>query len=143
MATKTTAKTVSTAQAKSDLALTSVTGTYTVSATNTIAAADVLQMVKVPAGATIQEVILSCSDLDTNGTPTLAMVVGDGTTTDRFIITSGTIGRTAAGLVRMDNHAGHGYQYTAADTIDVVISAVATAATTGTIVLTVVYSLDA
>lgn len=142
MATKTTAKTVSTAQAKSALAMTSVTGTYTVSATNTIAATDVLQMVRVPAGATIQEVILSCSDLDTNGTPTLAMVVGDGTTTNRFIATT-SIGQTAAGLVRMDQHGGHGYQYTAADTIDVVISAVATAATTGTIVLTVIYSLDA
>lgn len=99
---------------------------------------DVIQMVKVPAGAKITEVILATDDLDTNGTPLLGLDVGDGSDDNRFISAS-TIGRTS-GVARLDQVDGLNYVYAAEDTIDVSVQAApATGATSGTIRLTVIY----
>jgi len=140
MATLLTAKAAATVQAKGSLAITSVTGIYTLIAA--LALNDIIQMVKVPKGATIQEIILSTTDLD-GATPALVLSVGDGNDTARFI--AANTGGQAGGLIRMDKHAGHGYQYANTDTIDVKVTTGpgTTPATTGTITLTAVYSMDA
>lgn len=124
-----------------------VRGIYTLAAALVIN--DVIQMVKVPKGAQILEVILATDDLDTNGTPTIKLNVGDGNLTDRFIKqdtvaqAGGTV-RLGAGIAATLQSGAHGYQYTAEDTIDVLVQAApATGATTGDIVLTVLYHLDA
>lgn len=138
MATYTATRAGSTYQARANIAETRVTSSYTF----TVAPAngDVVQMVKIPVGAIIQDVTLSSTDIDTNGTPTVSLVVGDGSDTDRFITTS-TIGR-AGGVARLDSQVGHGYAYTAEDTIDVVITAGPATAAVGTFVLTVDYTME-
>lgn len=117
----------------------SVTATYTLTAA--LALNDVIEMVQMPAGSTVVEVILSATDLDTGGSPNITLAVGDGADTDRFI-TASNIGQTG-GLTRLNAHTGHGYTYSNADTIDVLVAAgPATGATTGSIVLTVLYTMD-
>jgi hypothetical protein len=74
-----------------------VRGIYTLTAALVIN--DVIQMVKVPKGAQILEVILTSDDLDTNGSPTIKLNVGDGNLTDRFI-KQDTVAQ-AGGIVRM------------------------------------------
>ena len=89
---------------------------------------DVVQMIKVQAGTVIADVLLSVDALDT-GTA-LVTAVGDGSDDDRFI-TGATIGRSsAAGVQRLNNHAGHLYQYTVDDTIDFKVT---TAPTSGSV----------
>lgn len=109
-----------------------------------LANADVIQMLKVPKGARVLEVILTTTDLDTNGTPTLSFDVGDGDDVDRYIDGS-TIGRTGgtdrlgSGIVTNTQ----AFTYTANDTIDVLVAAgPATGATSGTISLTVGFTTD-
>lgn len=100
---------------------------------------DVLQMVKVPKGFQVMEVVLSTTDLDTNGAPTIELSVGDGGNTSRFISGSGsTIAETSGGYARLSVVGGHGYIYTEEDTIDVlVLTGPATGATSGTIKVSV------
>jgi hypothetical protein len=97
-------------------------------------------MVKVPAGATILDVTMACTDIDTDATPAVALQVGDGGSATRFIGTS-TIGQ-GGGVARLDQFGGLGYQYTVDDTIDVKISTVADAKAAGTLTLAVRYTLD-
>lgn len=133
--TFTSAKVASTVQARSGLDLTSVYAEYEIAAA--LVVNDVIEMVKVPAGAVIHDVILGTDDLD-SGTD-LVLDVGDGSVTDRFI-DGATIGQTA-GVARLNEVDGLNYQYTSADTIDVKVQvAPGTGATSGTIRLTVLYT---
>lgn len=126
-------------QARGGVGIVSATSKYTL--TGALVQDDVIQMLKIPAGAVIQEVILSCTDLDTASSPAIVLEVGDGDDPNRFIDAS-TIGQ-AGGLDRLGTHGGHGYQYAAADTIDVKVpTAPATGATTGTITLTAIYTMQ-
>lgn len=101
----------------------------------------VIPGVPVPKGARVVGMGLSATDLDTNGTPTIVLAVGDGGDDDRFI-TASTIGQ-AGGVQNINAHTGYYYQYTSADTIDIkVTTAPATGATTGTIRLHVLYVID-
>lgn len=110
---------------------------------------DVIQMVTVPKGAQILEIILGSDDLDTNGTPTIVLNVGDGNLSDRFIkqqtvAQAGGVVRLGAGIAATLVSGAIGYQYTAEDTIDVLVQAApATGATSGDITLAVLYHLDA
>jgi hypothetical protein len=120
-----------------------VFSTYTLAAA--LALNDVIQMVKVPAGATILEAILSTTDLDTGGSPAIVLDLGDGSDTDRFI-DGATIGQ-AGGVARLgsgiatNTHAN--YNYAAEDTIDVLVQVgPATGATSGTIALALAYTLQ-
>ena len=124
--------------AKSLIGLNAVTATYTVS--SALVVNDVIEMVKVPKGAKIVEVILACGDLDTDGTPAVVLAVGDGTTADRFI-TGSTVGQ-AGGVTRLGVAAGLGYVYTANDTIDIKATTAADAMSSAAdVTLTVVYEL--
>ena len=129
-------KTVSTVQARGGIDLTSVTGTYTITAN--LAAADILEMVKVPAGAMVQEVIVSGS-ASVAGTSTGS--VGDGADVDRYV-TSGALGSGAAFLTRLNAATGHGYVYSAEDTIDIVFTTQTTPTTGAVIKLTAFYTMQ-
>lgn len=110
--------------------------------TAALAVDDVIQMFKLPAGAVVHEVILASGDLDTDGTPTIALDVGDAGAAARFISAS-TIARTG-GVARADQAGGVGYAYAADTMLEVgVETGPATGATTGNITLTVAYSMDA
>lgn len=91
---------------------------------------DVVQMIKVGLGTKVLSLLCSVDFLDT-GTA-LVWAVGDGDDADRYIEGS-VIGRSsAAGVQAINKHEGHGYQYTADDTIDFkVITAATTGSTSG------------
>jgi len=127
-------KVASTVQARGGIDITSVTGEYTVS-TN-LATNDIIEMVKIPAGATVLEVIFSGS-ASVGATGNLA--VGDDGDTDRFITSTAF---TAAALARLNAHSGHGHRYTADNTIDVLAVSIATPATGAVLRLTVIYTLQ-
>ena len=91
-------------------------------------------------GHRILDVILSATDMDSNGTPTVAYTVGDGGSANRFITTS-TIGQTG-GVARLNNQVGHAYEYTADDTIDVTVGTASATFVAGTLTLTVLYTTD-
>lgn len=119
-------------------------GVNEVSAEYEIAAAlvinDVIQMVKIPQGARIHDVILATDDLESTGTASV-LAVGDGSDDDRFI-TGSTIGQ-AGGIERLNAMDGLLYEYSAEDTIDVkCTTAPTTGATSGTIRLVVRYTMD-
>jgi hypothetical protein len=107
-------------------------------------AGDVIQMVKVPHGAIIDDlkVIMTGSGNDTK----MEITIGDGGSATRFLgsaSTSFTVGHT---LVLTDNW---GYQYNVSDdaadqydTIDITIGTIVSATATGTITMLVTYSCD-
>jgi hypothetical protein len=110
-------------------------GEYSLAAA--LAAADVVQMVKVPAGAYITGITLAPDDLDTGTTITLS--VGDGNIAARFISAS-TAAQTGA-VVTLSVAAGMGFQYTVDDTIDITVAAGPSTATTGKLRLLVRYKM--
>lgn len=136
MATYKADKTATTVQARGGIDLTSVTGTYTVTAN--LAANDVIEMVKIPAGATVQEVIVSAS---ASVAATSTGEVGDGGDTDRYIA-SGGIGSNAASLSRLNAATGHGYKYTSEDTIDIKFTTQTTPTTDAVLKLTAFYTMQ-
>jgi|688.fasta_scaffold266570_3 hypothetical protein len=123
-------------QARAGIDITSQTESLTIG-TN-LAASDILEMVKVPAGATIQEIVLSTT-ASLGATSTVE--IGDGGDTDRFFAAA-NFGNGAQGLVRMDRAIGHGYKYTSEDTIDVRIATNGTPATGAVVTMTVIYTMQ-
>jgi hypothetical protein len=78
---------------------------------------DVIEMVKIPIGATIVDVILLTGALGSN----VLGAVGDGTVPERFITNTSVAGNS----ITRQNATAHGgipKTYTAADTIDVTVS---------------------
>ena len=110
---------------------------YTLTAA--LAENDIIEMIPVAAGERVVDLQIVSEDLDTHGTPTITFDVGDGDDVDRYIDGT-TIGQTG-GFARLGDGLATDAEaiavnklYTAADTIDVKVSAaVATGATTGTI----------
>jgi hypothetical protein len=94
-------------------------------------ASDVLQLFTVPAGAIILDGGVASGG--TQGANNDAVfTVGDGGDTDRYITTSaGLVLRTGGGVVRFTALAGFVYEYSAEDTIDLLITTVGTGQTTG------------
>ena len=138
MATLQTSKVASTVQARGGTDITAVYATYELGAA--LALNDVIEMVKVPAGATILDIILHTTDLDTGGSPTITLDVGDGADPDRFM-DGLIIGRTGGRAIV--DQAGLLHKYTAEDTIDVLVQAgPATGATSGSIKMVVYYTMQ-
>jgi len=110
---------------------------YTLTAA--LAAADIVQMLPVAAGERVVGLDLIVEDLDTGGSPSIVLDVGDSDDADRYI--DGSTKAQAGGV----SHYGEGVAsdaaaiainklYTAADTINVTVAtAPHTGATTGTI----------
>lgn len=82
-------------------AVASVTARYTQAAAYVIN--DVIQMVAIPNGYQVTEVILDADQLDTNGSPLITLSVGDATTVAAYI-TASTIGQTG-GIARASTKA--------------------------------------
>ena len=126
-------------QPRAGLELCSVSGVYTVLAT--LLTADVFHMVKVPAGATVLDVILDVSDLDATTGDELTLSVGYTGALEAFI-SQATVGQ-AGGIVRLPVPGGSQKHFAAEDTIQVSATAGAEEAqATGTIKLTVLYTMD-
>lgn len=91
---------------------------------------DVVQLVKVPAGAIILDLIVASGGTQ-SGSDSNALI-GDGADTDRYVASaSGTILRSGGGFVRLTALTGINYQYTDEDTIDLLVGTVGTGQTTG------------
>lgn len=109
--------------------------------TAALAANDVIDMLKVPKNARIVGVTLKASDLDTGGSPSIVLDVGDTGDTDR-LIDGATIGQAGGTSTALVSSTGQFYQYTAETIISVLVQAgPATGATSGTIELAVTYVL--
>jgi hypothetical protein len=135
--TTTNAKVASTVMYREGLDITAVYASHSVG-TGELELDDVIQMVKIPSGATILDVTLSSTDVD-SGTA-VVFAVGDGSDDNRFISGS-TIGQ-AGGVARLDQFAGLNYTYTADDTIDINVTTAAGTAVAGTLELNVVYTMN-
>ena len=105
----------------------------------------VLASLDIPGDATIVDVILTSTDIDTNGTPTIALDVGDaaGPTVpddDRFIAASdvGEAGTTIRYGATATNPV-YTYSTTGEQTIEVTVNTVAATGAAGTVTLTVLY----
>jgi hypothetical protein len=118
---------------------------YTAYSSYTITAAfvlnDVIEMLRVPAGARITGVTLKTSDLDTS--TGIVLDVGDAADTDR-LIDGATVGQAGGTTSSVVSSTGQFYKYTADTTISVLVQVAAsgTAATSGTIELAVSYVLQ-
>lgn len=99
---------------------------------------DVIQSPVIPKGATILDVTVVTTDLDTNGTPLITLDVGYGVDPDYFVAAS-TTGQTG-GVIRPTAATAVPLTLTTNDTIDVLVKAApATGATTGTIAISVFF----
>jgi hypothetical protein len=118
--------------------LKAVTGSYALTAA--LVLDDIIQMVRVPAGATVLDVTLKVPDLDSHGSPAITLDVGYGGDDDYWIVAN-TVGQ-AGGFIRASATTTVPLAFTSEDTIDIhVDTAPATGATTGTLYLTVFYTM--
>lgn len=101
---------------------------------------DTYTMCKIPAGATVLDVVFSSADVDSNGTPTVKFDVGDSGSATRFISAT-TVGQ-AGGVARMDQAGGHLKTYTADDTVIVKINTASATFQAGAIKVGVIYSMQ-
>lgn len=107
-----------------------VHGQYTLA--NSSSAGDVIQMVKVPAGARIVGGRLTTSGIGLTGA-----TVGDGGSTTRY-----TNSASFSSTTIQFNSTTQDYSYSVADTIDVKINSVGTGTAAGTYYLTVFYTFN-
>lgn len=99
---------------------------------------DVIRSPELPAGATVFEVLVVATDLDTNGTPAITLDVGYGGDVDYFIDGS-TVGQ-AGGVASASAATAKPLVLAEKDTIDILVStAPATGATSGSVSMTVLF----
>jgi hypothetical protein len=101
---------------------------------------DEVKILTMPAGAVLVFGVISASDMDTNGTPTLAFDVGDDGDEDRIFANAavGQAGTLSAALATT----GHGYKYTADTVIKAYVKTAAATAAAGTLKVTLMYVMD-
>jgi len=135
MATRTAAAAQTAIQPKAlRVGLVAVTSTFTVGAGLSLSAGDVIQMVKVPAGATV--VALS---VGSNYSGDAAFTVGDGLVDNRYI----TLRSASVAMVPVYINAVRApYTYSTDDTIDVDISLVSISTIGGSFFMTAIFSMD-
>lgn len=100
-------------------------------------AGDVVQMLRVPSGAVITDLVL-WTDAFAGGN--ITVTVGDGNSTTRYIGSASSSSSLAAAL--RISQTGFGYSYSAEDTIDISITTVTTATAAGVVKLGVTYTND-
>lgn len=100
-----------------------------------LAANDVINVIKMPIGAVIHDLIVDFDDLGTGTT----LDVGDSADADRYI--DGADTATAAGTARLSAIAGRGYRIGTATGDNIIQAKNLGAAATGTIKFTVVYAV--
>lgn len=110
-----------------------VTSTYSVGQHNSLSIGDVIQMIKVPQGATVTWINFGSTYVDCTWT------LGDGVDDDRYK-TIGTL--TAAQGMQVNTRVLPAYTYSTDDTIDVFVSLVSITTLTGGFYVNVIYTLD-
>jgi hypothetical protein len=114
------------------------------SATVTCAASpattDTLNFFTMPKNSTVHFAVLKASDMDTNGSPALALNVGDAGSASRLFSAStvGQAGTESSAIAA----GGEEYTYTADTMITGTASTNAATGAAGTVTLTVLYTLD-
>lgn len=101
---------------------------------------DTINFFYLPAGARVVLAILEASDMDTNGSPTLTLNVGDAGDPDRLFAAS-TVGQ-AGTLSTAIAVTGSAYQYTSKTLITGVANANSATGAAGTIDLSVFYIVE-
>ncbi len=135
MATKTAAAAQVTIQPKGlRVGLVAVTSTYSISAGGSLSTGDVIQMIKVPANATVVS-------LKVHGTYAgeAAITVGDGLDDDRYVSLRTA---TVAMLPVYMNTLVAPYTYSTDDTIDIDISVASIQSIAGNFFMTAIFSMD-
>lgn len=119
-----------------------ITDTVTVSLTTAMIdnVNDEVELLYVPAGAVFDSAVISASDMDTNGTPTLAFDVGDDSDEDRIFAAS-AVGQGATMSTAWARTA-HGYKWTSKTKIKAFIQAVSATGAAGTLTFTIRYFVD-
>ena len=116
--------------------LVAVDAQFSVGAAGSLAAGDVIQMIKVPKGAKL--VYLSVS----GGSGDALVAVGDGGDTDRYIAYA-TMSSSSTVVRTITLHANNvPYEYSVDDTIDINVSTVSVATITGGFHMTAIFSMD-
>ena len=135
MTTRTAAEAQATVQPRGlRVGLVAVTSTFSPGAGQSISAGDVIQMVKVPQGATVVDLKFSTNYVQAS------LTVGDGLNDARYI----AIRSTSAGHVMTPITTAYTpYQYSTDDTIDIFISLVSVSSIAGAFSLIAIYSMDA
>ena len=136
MATKTAAAAQTTIQPKGlRVGLVAVTATYSISAAGqSLSAGDVIQMIKVPAGATVVSLQVS-----SNHSGIAGFTVGDGLDDDRYV---SLISCSVAMLPVRVNTVSAPYTYSTDDTIDIDITGVTVSTLGGNFFMTAIFSMD-
>lgn len=114
--------------------------TATVTCTAAPATTDTINFFDLPAGARVHLAVLSASDMDTNGSPALALNIGDAGSAARLFSAS-TVGQagTASTAVAAT---GVGNLYTTKTRITGVASTNAATGAAGTVTLSVLYTVE-
>ena len=133
MATKTATKVSAGVQPKGlSVGLVAVTSVWSLTSSNS--AGDVIQMVKVPKGATPVYVSLTGA-----GTGVGSVNVGDGVSAARYI---SNYLNSAASVMSVINTNYTPYTYSVDDTIDITVSAVSVGTVAGAFVMTAIFAMD-
>lgn len=116
--------------------LVAVHGIWSAGPTQSLSAGDVIQMVRVPAGATVVYAALS------GGSGQALCSLGDGVDDDRYIALA-TMGSSDPSVRTITLHASNvPYIYSTDDTIDVAVSTVSVGTVTGGFHLHCIFSMD-
>lgn len=116
------------------------TAFFTVSCTAAPTTSDTINFGYLPAGARVVLAVLESTDMDTSGSPTLTINVGDSGDADRLFAAS-TVGQTGT-LSTAVATTGAGYKYDSETLITGVANANATTGAAGTLYLTVFYVVE-
>jgi hypothetical protein len=96
-----------------------------------------LGSIRIPKGAEIVSIILAADAMDSNGSPTLTMSIGDAASDSRLLAANST--PRAGGVVNTPARGAVGYQYTADTLVQVKVKAAAATAVAGTLQYGVFY----
>lgn len=114
---------------------------FVVTTTAALTTADTIQFGDLPAYARVIDAYLEATDLDTNGSPTIALNVGDAADVDRYFAAANT--GQAGGVTRMTVATGFGYRYgKAGGRITGAPSTNAATGVAGEIALTILYVVE-
>jgi hypothetical protein len=112
----------------------------TVTCTAAPSTTDTINFGYLPANARVLLAVLEASDMDTNGSPTLALNVGDAGSASRLFSAS-TVGQAGTDSTAIAA-TGAGYKYTSKTLITGTASTNAATGAAGTVYLTVFYVVD-
>ena len=102
---------------------------------------DTVNMFKIPSGARVVDWSIGSDDIDSNGTPTVTLSLGDSGSATRYVSAS-TIGQTGAAPIDAKVKTGYGFLYSADDTCIITVSAAAATFAAGSVRCHLTYTFD-